>query len=90
MNDSINMQLFPRMIILSLISSVILFSLTIDAVSADHESGHYEIELEEEYYYPMILSYEDDTGVQLIISSSKDIDVLILTPEMYDACCSNG
>ena len=75
MNDSINMQLFPRMIILSLISSVILFSLTIDAVSADHESGHYEIELEEEYYYPMILSYEDDTGVQQL--STRDYSHVI-------------
>ena len=85
-----DMGLSFRAGIFTIICAALLLMLTIQPVSADHEDGHYDITLEEEYFYPIILTYDDDAGVELIITSSKDIDILLLTPEMYADCCSTG
>ena len=58
--------------------------------SADHELGHYEFVLEEEYYDFIPLIYENDEGVSIIITSSQEIDVILLTPENFDDCCSGS
>lgn len=57
-------------------------------VSASQEDGYYDIEIEEGYFYPLYISYPDDEGVEISLISNKNIDILLLTPEMYDSCCS--
>ena len=83
-----NRNLLVPLLSILLISIFLIFGL--NNVSADHEAGHYDLTIEEEYFYPIILAYEDNVGVEIIITSSKNIDVLLLTPEMYEACCSTG
>ena len=74
----------------SVVTTIVLFLLVLGlgAASANHEVGHYEFELEENYYDYLLLSFEDDTGVEITLSSNKNIDVLLLTPEMFNQCCS--
>ena len=73
-----------------IITTLALFLLApgLGTASANHEVGHYEFELEENYYDYLLLSFEDDAGVEITLSSNKNIDVLLLTPEMFSQCCS--
>jgi len=74
-----------------ILTTLVLFLLVsgLGAASANHEVGHYEFELEENYYDYLLLSFEDDAGVEITLSSNKNIDVLLLTPEMFNQCCSD-
>ncbi|MBT3771795.1 MAG: rhomboid family intramembrane serine protease [Euryarchaeota archaeon] len=74
--------LLPTMLILFILIS------GFSNVSASHEDGHYAFEIEEGYFYPMLLSQPNDEGVEILVTSNKNIDVLLLTPEMYESCCS--
>jgi len=75
-------------ILLSLVIILALLCSGLTNVSASQEDGVYEFEIEEGYFYPMLLSYPNDEGVEIILTSDKKIDVLLLTPEMYENCCS--
>lgn len=59
-------------------------------VSADHEVGHYEFTLEEEYYDYVPLDFADDEGVQIYISTNQPVDIFLLTPQMFESCCASG
>ena len=74
----------------TMVTILVLFLLIsgLGAASANHEVGHYEFELDENSYDFILLSFEDDNGVEITLSSNKNIDVLLLTPEMFDQCCS--
>lgn len=82
MNSNRTYLLLPLVLILAL-----LFS-GLNNVSASQEDGIYEFEIEEGYFYPVLLSYPNDEGVEIVLTSDKNIDVLLLTPEMYENCCS--
>jgi rhomboid protease GluP len=84
MNSNRTYLLLPLVLILAL-----LFS-GLNNVSASQEDGVYEFEIEEGYFYPMLLSYPNDEGVEILLTSDKNIDVLLLTPEMYENCCSGA
>ena len=50
----------------SIVTTLVLFLLVsgLGAASANHEVGHYEFELDENYYDFLLLSFEDDAGVE--------------------------
>lgn len=74
----------------TLTGALFLLLICSTSVSADHEVGHYEFTIEEDYYEYLPLEFVDDQGVQIYISTNQPVDILLLTPDMFNACCSSG
>lgn len=68
----------------------VVMGLYLPSTAAEHETGHYELEMDEGYYEFFTWDASTQEGVEVRITSSANIDVLLLTEAMYEQCCSSG
>ena len=73
-----------------LIIGLVLLSLFFPHISGEHAENHETFELSEGYFQGIDMDNLFDTDIEIEITTNYKIDVVILTDDEFNSCCSEN